>query len=759
MSDLASRDGFLSAYPNNPNQLALSWEIGHREPETKLLNPQIAEAFIAGETESEYLLIGRSVLAIAGIEVSQADEQPLAVDDHLFVPIDLSAYTPLADKMVERIGNLLADHDKGRKGKRGSPLELRWNDIRVGFGRILHIGGLEQLDGDQIQRAIDEHIIWIDDEMPGKPTNYSVTDGALRMDMASWKLDLDHATIMSSDVKMLDLPLHGRHSYGDMTDLDRPAPDTPYDQHTVRTALFAPGNLFFRALGTTDPNLVQIPSGAWGFPNHLMGTDWHKREQDRGQQIELVNQGATQLWGETQAEIAFYQPKLEERIRQSVQPIVDLEELSSEERGVLQEKGYDLLKLISRRDIYQVLTQALDAGNCALVITPNGITEVSRTEYDSRNARHIINAAVSSGAVRTVPEHLGELKPFIEKLGLVANNPRIVFADRLLANDIPEVIRRGDVQAIIVRNFGSPFISQQDHIAMVELASKGVTIVWDHEGDLRKMHRSGLWMNPDAIERYEDLELVTTMYGTAEQEIADALDKDLGEALEIISGIMPVRKQGIITGNGPATMAAANKYAERYGMMRLGIGIDVESKGQGGYMFGPEGHVGVGSEYRSQRQTGMDHIRDAMFATDGGAGTVEEIGLTTTTDKLLDNLLFPRVMAGTDNLFGPLKSQYQKISDRRTVTPSNGEAVQLRKTLAAPHVSRMLFNVSTAQGGARIFRRFWDNPQSVWAKALVPKKDLMTSLERRLVVADRIGRKVSPYIVDSVESYKGPEAA
>jgi|GEM_PF-3331051 len=750
MNELANRDGVLASLPSNPNQFALTWEVGKRESETDKLSAEVAETFVSDEHIGVYQIVGRSMLAIAGMDIRQADGQSLEVDGRLFVPIDVDAHTELSHAMLNRFRQLQADK------RPGDDPRIRWNGQQLGIGNVLHNGSLERLDGEQIQRAIDEKIIWIDDESSDRPTGYQVTDESLMIDMASWLLDLDEAAIMADEKNILNLILHGRRAFGVHTDIDRPNGDSPHGRFAVRAALFAPGNLTAQVLGTNDPGLIQLPSGAWIHANRFMGTDKRMSPQARGQQIELLNRGTDIAWADAQAEIAFYQPKREERIKQAVQPIVDLEALQPERRAHLQQKGYDLLSLVARRDIYQTLGQSLDAGNCALVITPNGITEVPNTKYDSRNARHVLNAAISSGTVRTVPEHLSELGPFIEKLGMVANNPRVVVADRLLLEDIPEIVNKGDVQAVIVRDFGSPFMSQQTHTAIVELAKQGITIAWDHDGDIRKMHRSGFWMTSENIERFEKLEFVYAFYGTHMDEIVAGMEEDYETSFDIMSGIMPTRYVGVTNGGGPGAMAAANKYGGLQDMMRMAVMIDVESKGQGGYRHLTEGHFGVGSDFRTYRQTTLDQTRDGSITSTGGSGSIEETTIGVVTTKLHDALPFPIVTSAPDNLYGPLKKVYERSSNIHLLNPKGKTAFELSKPLTQAWVSRMIFNTPTLVEAAQIYRRFWENPKAMWGQAMIPKAELESALAKRLIVADRIGRRVSPYIIDAVNSYRDP---
>jgi predicted Rossmann-fold nucleotide-binding protein len=385
-------------------------------------------------------------------------------------------------------------------------------------------------------------------------------------------------------------------------------------------------------------------------------------------------------------------------------------------------------------------------------MSAHGVSEIPRGQTDRFMAQNTLAAARSFGIGRSIPEHLKDLTPFIEALKPAGDRSRVAILDRILAEDIPGIAKSGDVRAFLLRDFGPLAMTKEIHNVLVDVVRTGVAIEWAN-GERRKFHRSGLWMKPEQVDRMEELDLVFAMYGTHKDAIDKRLKPQIQDFLAGMTDLVPAYNLGVTHGNGPGVMRIADEVARAYGIMSLGVGIDVEALGQGKANLLPEGVAIFKASERLYRQEMLDKLNTISIFNVGGFGTLEEASITLCTHKLLSRLSAPSILVDPDNLYRHVKAQFDEISNRKTIT-IGGEVVDLSNSpLGQAWVSNTIHRVKDYDEAQTIVQDYWNNPADYWERAGLSKQDVAMGLQNHMEVAARLGMRLAYNLTTAAKAF------
>ncbi|MFA5842153.1 MAG: hypothetical protein WC882_00520 [Candidatus Gracilibacteria bacterium] len=243
---------------------------------------------------------------------------------------------------------------------------------------------------------------------------------------------------------------------------------------------------------------------------------------------------------------------------------------------------------------------------------------------------------------------------------------------------------------------------------------------------VRIFHR-GLWVQPEEVEALEKVDTVIAMYGSNVEELDETLRPQVDQFMKNMKELFG-ENLAVTHGKGPGLMAIADKVAELLGIPRIGIGIQVENRGQLPN-YRPQAMVDFLPGYRLVRQQAMDDLATFRVFNVGGVGTLEEIGITLCSQKLANHLITPLIFVDPKGVGGS-KGEHawvwiQKQIEALDATPKEKEGWNIPKDLkqmqlVAAHTSRYCHFVSSYDEAEKIIREFKENPMAYYKKQNIP---------------------------------------
>ncbi len=304
MREVVTIDGYFAQQVNGEGlALALDRDTIGEETVDALTAPA---AVNAEADQSEWQVLGRSALGIVtGIDVSHAGEPAVCEGDSLLVPIDMTAYGKLGRQLLPRLLELMSDHNQGQP--------LRWDGYRLPFGRLLHRGGLVQLDDDELDRALDQFLIASGD-YPDRKGDVVIENNTLSLPLEPWKLIPDE-TLLGNPNALRPMIQEGASARAFAFDRMRPerlAGRSGFSEVLVGAVLFAPGPFFGQVVEAVSPEGVmpQIPSAAWLDAGRSLGLHAEQLPGHRGRQVEVLNTNPDigHTWSDTRVSVKVFRP-------------------------------------------------------------------------------------------------------------------------------------------------------------------------------------------------------------------------------------------------------------------------------------------------------------------------------------------------------------------------------------------------------------------------------------------------------------------
>lgn len=741
MSNLATPDGKLAVFPDGGDRLSLAFPLTD-------LSPEAIEQLTANPAEAPYRLYGRSVLGQMGVDIFPAPAKPVIANRLLYAPVELTAHCAIGRLIVEDLGNAQS------RTKEGS--NLRINRKTIELGRFVNFGELRRLDGkDETERAIADGLLAFDtDPAEGQPGYRVNDDGSLTLPIARIETLLNHFTLRTQEQRMNAIR-HGRAGLISHTDtIDRSPDDVLPDFLVGGVALSAgPFHCVIRDKLDEAGQLRQLVGAALLDGNRLMGIGRTLDRYSRHRQLEVVNSGSQQTFGNTEVTIDIYRSNYD---AVDLHPVVDWWRMDLERRHKLHRQGVnplDVIKAANPAAREQLFSVAAEDGRGGIVMSAHGISEVSRGRTDRLMTQNTIEVARSFGRDREVPQQLRVLEPFKKALGPAGDRSRLFVGDKILAEDMAEIVKGGDVRTFLVKSFGNIAMTKQEHNALVRLAQSGVAIGWDNQGELREFHRSGVWIKPDQVERMEELDLVWAMYGTHKSAIDTELWPRIEDFFLQMVEHIPVQRMGVTHGNGPGVMRMADELARQHGIMSLGVGIDVEDIGQGKAKLLADAVAYFKTSERLYRQEMMDKFRTIAVFNVGGFGTLEETAVTLCTNKLGSALPSPSIIVDPDKLCSNVVAQIKEISSR-THIKLFGKTVDISHSpLGQAWVSNTVHHVDDYEKAATVIKDFWDSPAAYWDRAGIPGEAIAMAYHKHCTELERMGMRMAEHISRAARLY------
>jgi predicted Rossmann-fold nucleotide-binding protein len=538
---------------------------------------------------------------------------------------------------------------------------------------------------------------------------------------------------------------HGRAGLIPLVDTKLMDAEEVVPDFMVGGAAFSPGPFYVKIHEqiSEDGKVIQLESAALFDGNRLMGTNPRYDDYTRNRQVEMLNSGSSQTLGDTVITIDIFRPEFS---ASTLHPVVDWWNMPTDQKIKTHLNGVSPLDVIKAEDPSsreELLYEVTKPETAAIVMSAHGISKAERGETPYHTAQNIIEEARSFGRYREIPEGLGRLEPFVKALAPAADRSRLVIADELELKHIPGIVKNGDIRALIMRKFlgmGAKGVamSKEDHSAIVELVREGISVAWDNDGDLREMHRSGLWLTPESVDRIENLDLVVAMYGSHFESRTSKIEPMVREFFEDLKEIVPAENLGVVHGNMAGIMAIADKHARDLGIMSLGVGLDLSSVGQEEVNLQAEGFLILGGNERLYRQEKLDKFNTVSIFNVGGYGTLEELFITLCSQKLTSRLPGPNILISPNDLFADAKKLTQKIANEK---------------YGQMWVSETLELVDSYEEAAKIVREFWGDPGEYWRSKGVAANDIAIALKSHEEVLDQMGMRLAPRLKAAAENY------
>ncbi|HVA10933.1 MAG TPA: hypothetical protein VNG32_02080 [Candidatus Dormibacteraeota bacterium] len=737
-------DGILAVYADG-NRLALSFSV-------KDFSTKDIKRLETGD-DADYQIAGRSAAGQLGIDVVRAPGTVVVSKDNLQIPISVEAHTPVARNILIDIGELAQDLKSGES--------LQWDDKDIKFGQLVNCDYLRRLEKQEVESAITKGFIAFDpiNELLSKPDYTINDDGSVTLPISLLEFVFNEEMLRRPDQRF-NILHHGRAGLIPLIDTLHHTETDILPDFMVGGIVFSPGPYHIRIREQIDSarNITQLPSTALFNGSRLMGMNPVYDPYSRNRQIELVNRGSQQAFGVTRATIDIFRSKKAEEI---VRPALDWQRMSRERRMKTHRDGVSPLDVIKATDLTyrkSLLDTVSGSETGALVISSHGISKVPRGRTERFMAQNIREAARSFGRYRSIPEDLQPLAAFVKALKPAADRSRLVIVDELELRHIPNIVKSGDVRAILMRRYagsGSAGVSmsKEDHSAIVNLVRGGVSIAWENNGDLRELHRSGLWTTPAAAERMEELDLVIAMYGSHFDSISNALKPQIEAFVQDLIKLVPVKHLGFVHGNMAGIMEIADDLARQFGLMSLGVGLELSALGQHETNLLCDGFLFLDSHERLYRQEKLDKFNTISIFNVGGFGTLEELAITVCTHKLLSSLPAPNILVDPDRLYVNAEDMISEISKRRSLNLGNHRIDLSKSPLGQPWVSNIVHRVTNYKEAAALIKRFWHDPKKYWLQAGIPPTDIAVAYSKHLEMMEQMGMRLAHNLVKAAEDY------
>jgi predicted Rossmann-fold nucleotide-binding protein len=739
MTEAKDVDLHLAAYPEDRETLSLTLPDTH-------VNRSVIDGLESND--GSYTILGRSVLGQLGVDIRRIKDMDLLIDEgELHIPIDVLAYNATGRAIEADVREIRS---------RTEPADtLRWHGRPLNFGRMVNFENMKQLNKEEMQQAIDELYISFGIAGEDDEPDYQIDDnGAVTLPLGMVEFVFNPKRLARPEQRFNAIK-HGRAGLIPHMDAIRHREEDPLPDFLVGGIILSTGPYHWKIKEVVDERVRQLPSAARLDGNRLMGISSAHDDYSRHRQVELVNRGKTNTFGNTRVTLEAFRSTA---AAGNVNPTVNWWQMNRNERKRLHAQGVNPLDVImaTNPSMRETLLEAVSGEKTgAVVLSAHGATAVERGETDKFTFQNILDAARSFGRDRNIPKRLRKLRPFVELLKPAADRSRLVVADRLLAEDIPAIVEGGDVRAFLLQDFGPEAMTKEIHSALVEQVRNGVSIGWVKDGNLRHFHRSGLWVKPEAVSRMEDLDLVVAMYGGHKEVIGSALNNQIDEFFGNLKTLMPAYHIGVAHGNGPGVMDKADYLSRKHGMMSIGVGIDVEEQTHGKANMEPQAVATFKTDERLYRQQMLDTFNTIPIFNVGGFGTLEELAISVCTHKLLSCVPTPKIIVDPDKLYTNATKLYDEISNRPAMT-INGQTIDLKdpaNQLGQSWVSKTVHRVENYQQAFEKIKEFYEDPQKYWREAGIPQKEIERALRNHTERLRRVGMRPAEIIRRAAEAY------
>lgn len=706
-------------------------------------------------SSGQLCVAGRSALVQMGIGLSRNfDHEPIISGTDLYVPAKLDAHSPIGEQAI-------ADLEEIRTETRSEHRLLLPNEEVIEIGRLINMGRLRRLEKDEVEYIFSEALISINttDRHNGNAAYRIKRDGSVTMPISLVETFINEFTLGTPEERF-NVFEHGRAGLIPHTDTEPRQPSDRLPQGFFIGGIpLSPGPYHCIISEQLDQRgqIRQLPEAAHIDGNRIAGNGRHLDSYTGNRQIEVVNNSSRHNFGDTTVTINIYR---DTQADINLHPAVDWwdKSMDIEKRNKLHERGINPLDVIKVSNPYvreQLLETAQNAGG-GIVVSSHGASSVPAGKTPRQTAQNVNKVARSFGQGRSIDEELGHLEGYSRALSPAGDRSRIFIGPKLDAEHMSDLVTSGDIRSFMVQNFGDIAMRKQVHSALVNLVQKGVSIGWDNGGELREFHRNGLFVKPEFVDQMESLELIWAMYGSHLSQIDAKLKPQVEELFQLMSGLMPVEKMGVTHGNGPGIMLLADQLARAYGMLSMGVGIDVEDIGQGQAKLVADAVAFFKRTERLYRQEMMDKFRNFAIFSVGGFGTLEELAITLCTNKLNLALPSPSIVVDPDNLYTNVVKQVEDISTRPSFD-AWGQQIDLRdKPLGQPWVSSTVHHVKNYVEAFKIVEAYWTNPTEYWTGANIPAKEIHRARAIQSGELIRMGMRLAPHLDEHARNYDGP---
>jgi predicted Rossmann-fold nucleotide-binding protein len=258
-----------------------------------------------------------------------------------------------------------------------------------------------------------------------------------------------------------------------------------------------------------------------------------------------------------------------------------------------------------------------------------------------------------------------------------------------------------------------------------------ITLPSGGETQVREFYR-GFWCLEDAKHRAEKVTTFINMYGWARDELLSHSESEVERLFRGLSELLEKNSLAIMHGKGGGYMGLADEIARKLNIISAGVGIDLEQQGEVPN-FQVDLALDFWSDERAYRQKVLDQLGLIKIFNIGGYGTLEEIAITVSSYKLLENVPAPIVLVDesisknlvsgngrelTQHLWADLRSQIDCVGDVSGFVYPSGKTVDIS---FAPLGLRWLKNVVHCVGSygeaAVLLERFVRDPLAYWRES------------------------------------------
>lgn len=746
MTRVASENGFLTLHPEDSSQYAM-----YHASDT--LSTQFIEGLRVADERVQF--ISRSVFGQLGV-----DWKP--VGDPTFIEEangQASVYLPVAPTPYSEVGSNVVRQLDAMRARSGTGAYVRGSeqDQPIEVGRYIDYAQLKRLDTKaQTEEALQQGLLAVGEQIEGQEHPYTVNeDGSITMPLAFVETLVNPFTL-SKPNRLREVLWQGRTGIRLESDTYHIPPDTKVPPFFVGGISLSPGpfTCVIRDRAHANSPVMQLPSAAVIDGNRLMGIGKQLDPYSGHRQVELVNDDPDLIVGEATVTVDIYRER-----RLSDQPaVIDWYGMPIAERLRLHEHGLNPLKVLQAANpaVRETVKETYNGRHAGILLSAEGAEIVPQGATDKLTADNV--QSVAEDFERNVPlsEALEPIKPFVRALKPSGDRSFVFMGRRMTPKNMVELAASADVRTFLIEDFGDVFMKSSDHMALTELVRSGVSVGWDHDGEMRVFHRSGMIMRPEEVPIFEAVELVVAMYGThrkaIDAELAPGIDRFIAGLAHLVGG--HAEKVAVIHGNGPGVMRLSDVAARKAGMQSRGVGILVEGQEEGKDIWLPGAAVQFQSEERLYRQQIMDRQRLVSIINIGGDGTLEELMIDTCTTKLNLTIPAPTVLVDLDGEYlDSAHDAVRKASEQKTLR-MNGKDIDISATpLAQPWVINTVHHVRSYDEALAIVERFQRDPVSYWREAGIPAKEVLKGFLQHQVDYTKIGMRVAPHYEQAVMEY------
>lgn len=355
-------------------------------------------------------------------------------------------------------------------------------------------------------------------------------------------------------------------------------------------------------------------------------------------------------------------------------------------------------------------------------------------------------------------------RSFLQDLKYVGGDQslsKVFVCDSLPPVDTLRVLKRNGVGVVVINsinmrdadNGSKPeyYVDQSSYEEINRLWREGMRfyMVFDSDGHCHvREFKGGFWVTAEGKERISRLHTTVAFFGSVVDELKPILLPQLEEFFAALAGDERLG-QGLAVahGSGPGVMKAVDDAAARYGIYRIGVGIDGEKIGQQ-TNFSPEAVVQFVNIALNTRQDILDRRSLFKVFNIGGYGTCYEINMALTFMKIGHCLPAPYVFVdpmglGGDggHLWRKAIEQFQELSSAHTAGAAEIPPLGPMWVVNCCHL------VKSYPEALAVIKSFLDDPAAYWNTAGI---DIEKVLSARDNLA-RAGLVIPPYIDRALE--------